>query len=500
MKMPTVPRPADLIDRRAAAAPSAPPAMPTTWTAQVLLTPFGDANPKMSNYSQLIAANVLCDNSGATPDMIVQLFLTENLTVSTFYFVDGAWYWVDPGRGRVYGPFATSLMVPPADFLAQGNAVYGNHYEVMGAQCDHWIVPTDPTHGSWYAIREDTGNLFRIFTFDNNNPVRIPILGSYYLANIASFTPSASGAASAELAMARRLIAAGTVTAPPAAMSNPLLTQQDIEAALANPLASATCTLAEIQAVIPGFTPNPPNIPIPVWTDQTFIMGMTIGTDFIPYFTLVFYDYGLGKQQTIFLGLGLTAGEGTYNDRQDCCLTTSQTDVPQYYWDASSLEWVANCCDGTISGVGLPYPDWLTRDGGKVVAQIAGNAAFGLQPNEVLNLFNAPLDRGPGELALFWVWFLGDNTGVLFTEANFKNPTDHNLQLIDYTLFQQNATISPSVFSDPCPSLQACPTQPGMAARPKGERRLIGPRTVVRPPVQAPTGIPVPDAVPTTRG
>src|SRR5262249_18544812 len=158
---------------------------------------------------------------------------------------------------------------------------------------------------------------------------------------------------------------ASKAVGPVPGYSNPLVTQEDIQAALATPLSSLPCTVADIQAIIPGFTPNPSNVSIPVWTNQTYISGWTIGTDFIPYITSVYYDYDRKLQQTIFVGLGTSVGLGSYYQRQDCCLSASQTDIPQYYW--ANSQWVATCCDGNIPGVGLPRPDWLSADGGIVV-------------------------------------------------------------------------------------------------------------------------------------
>jgi hypothetical protein len=96
--------------------------------------------------------------------------------------------------------------------------------------------------------------------------------------------------------------------------------------------------------------------------------------------------------------------------------------------------------------VGAPYPNWLSRDGGVAMGQIAGNPNFGLKPGQALNLFAAQLPRGGGEMAIFWLWFTADGNGGLFTEGNYMNPLSHNLQLIDYTLFVQNAGITQSAF------------------------------------------------------
>jgi hypothetical protein len=39
---------------------------------------------------------------------------------------------------------------------------------------------------------------------------------------------------------------------------------------------------------------------------------------------------------------------------------------------------------------------------------------------------------------------------MLFSEGNYLNPLSHNLQLIDYNHFVQNAAITQNTFSNPC--------------------------------------------------
>jgi hypothetical protein len=222
---------------------------------------------------------------------------------------------------------------------------------------------------------------------------------------------------------------------------------------------------------------------LPVWSDKTYITGWTIGTDFIPYKTYVYYWYAYGHQQSTFYGLGLQPGKGTYDDAQCTCLysfagepSKDYTDIPQYKFTGG--QWTPLCCEEPIPGLGVPRPDWVAAVNGEIAASITGNPAFGCKPGETLNLIRCPFQRGPDEQALFWVWFTAGQAGVLFTEANFVKSTDHSLQLIDYTLFERNATwINPSNFNDPCPKLPRCPSSRALARRPS-ERRVLGPRGV----------------------
>ena len=123
-----------------------------------------------------------------------------------------------------------------------------------------------------------------------------------------------------------------------------MVTQEDIQRALAAPLASAPCTLQQIQALVPGLVPAPGGS-LPVWSDQTFIRGWTIGTDFIPYQTVVYYWYSHGQQQSSFFGLGLEPGKGSYSDMQRTCLYSFANEPEKDYTDI------------LVKGLRYPFPE-----------------------------------------------------------------------------------------------------------------------------------------------
>jgi|ERR1700733_450240 len=446
------------------------PVMPASWTAAVLLSPFGDSVAPMGNYSQLAVATIESSFTAVESWMRVRLSLTRDHTYFDFAFVNVnrpgqspryEWYWIDSTPAgqvkKIFGPFSTTLQIPGTGLFTDNDTRWGNSYPLMctdtnprGIECDHWVLrtPGAADHGSWYAFRRDTGNLFRIFNMDCTNPQMIPILGSYYIVNIGHFALNTSKQSTEIFA----LIKSGAA-APHAGYWNPMVTQEDIQRAIATPLASADSTAEEIQSVIPGFSAMPSGVALPQWTDKTYIEGWTLGTDFIPYFTRVCYLWtgdADSKQQTVFIGQGPTGGEGSYLKRTDTCLNTQRTDQPYLEWNNGAKTWELKKCLDPLPGVGLPFPDWLARDGGVAMGQIIGNPSFGLAPGQVLNLVAAELQRGKGELAIFWVWFLGNGTGMLFSEGNFMNSMSHNLQLIDYNLFLRNAPVTSADFSNPC--------------------------------------------------
>jgi len=465
--------------------PAALPELPKAWSASVLLTPFGDSIAPHKTYSQLAVARVESATVGDESWMRVRLYLTQDRRFFDFLFIsvdnpdqpfESKWYWIDSSvNGRVrktHGPFRTCLRVPGPQFLAENHAIWGNRYPLMctdrkpdGIDCDHWVVPTPGTqadHGSWYSLRRDTGNLFRIFTMDSANPMMLPFLGAYFMANFESFEKGVSKESKKLLGTVK----AGAAVKRPAYW-NPMVTQQDIHRAFAFPIAFAKCTSKDIQKVLSGFTAVPSGTPLPTWTDKTFIEGWTLGLDLIPYYTRICYHFTgdkQSKQQSIFIGLGVDPGSGSYFKRSDTCLNTSQSDNPYFEWD-DALGWNLKYCLPSETGIGVPVPDWVSQGHGVVMGQIRGNANFGLEPDEALNLIAAEMPAAGGELAIFWVWFLDNGVGMLFSEAKYIHPLSHTLQLVDYNLFLRDAPITGSDFSNDCHCVQSAPSAPVVNVR-----------------------------------
>jgi hypothetical protein len=444
----------------------------------VLLSPFGDAKPALSNYSQLVVARIEYCWAPNEHWMRTRLYLTQDQTYFDFVFISQyhkdetcEWYWIDSTPAgvvnNIYGPLPTKkLQIPsPTFFLDMTRAGsedalrWGNRYPLMctdtnpeGIDCDHWIGGR-----RWYSFRRDTGKLFRILTMDSGNPQALPILGSYYLANIPTFRRGAASNGSRELLERIRKGAVRPVAGFP---NNDMLTQEDIQRAMKDPLASASCTLQDIQTVLPGFIPKPAGVPLPSWTDRLYIEGWTLFKDAVPYRTRVCYLWTgdtNSKQQTVLIGEPIDGGPNparpscnAYLARADACLSARGTGLAIYQWTCERWEWNSNEQGPSL---GLPYPNWLARDNAVVMGQIVGNSDFGLAPCEPLNLIAANADKGDGELAVFWVWFLGNGVGMMFSEATFKN-SDRHLEVIDYGLFVRDAPVTQDDFSGPFPAAE----------------------------------------------
>ena len=134
-------------------------------------------------------------------------------------------------------------------------AIWGNSYPLLctdtnkeGIACDHWLLPSPgpPGRGIWFTFRRNTGQLFRILMVDSTNPLMLPIIGSYFMAHLPDFADGVSPRAKSLMQSIKN--------AQPRDYWNPMVTQQDVQRAMAYPLASAPCTPDDIDAVISGFS------------------------------------------------------------------------------------------------------------------------------------------------------------------------------------------------------------------------------------------------------
>jgi hypothetical protein len=458
--------------------PDSVPELPESWTAAVLLSPFGDANSSLSNYSQLVVGSIEYRWAPTEHWIRTRLYLTQDRIYFDFIFISQfhkaetcEWYWIDSTPAEdldtIYGPLPTGLQIPSPTFFSDmaqaGNADalrWGNRYPLMctvshpeGIDCDHWIGGR-----TWYSFRRDTGKLFRILTMDSSNPQAVPILGSYYLANIPTFRPGVLSASSHELIARIRKGAVQGVSGGVTRDPNLMITQEDIHRAMANPLAAESCTLGDIQKVLPGFSvPKPDEVQLPNWPEQLYIEGWTLANDAVPYRTRVCYlwtEDANSKQQTVLIGQPTDGppdparpSSNAYLGRSDACLSATGTGLANYAWTCDNWEWNSN---QSGPGLGLPYPNWLARGQGMVMGQIVDNRDFGLAAHETLNLI--AVNAGPGDL--FWVWFLGNGVGMMFSEATFNNSFGH-LEVIDYDLFVRDAPVTQDDFSGPFPAAEA---------------------------------------------
>jgi hypothetical protein len=103
------------------------------------------------------------------------------------------------------------------------------------------------------------------------------------------------------------------------------------------------------------------------------------------------------------------------------------------------------------------------------MGRIKGNKDFGLEPDQVISMIAAESPEPGGVLSIFWTWFLNDQVGMLFCEANYVNSLSSLPQLLDYTLFWRDAPVTDKDFSNPCSS-------PNVTFCGEPKSRLVHPR------------------------
>ena len=458
--------PPELEAERRSRQPPEPPSLPHHWRASLLLSPFGDGKPPMRNPSQLCVADISYRHAHRVRVLRCRLHLLQDLKYFDWLFVSGPfgtrWYWLvsKPGCPVTgwHGPFDTPVEVPEPDFLVRRQARFGNAWPISGIMTDGWVVRMDspPTHGSWFSFRRDNSRLMRLLNIDCGNPLRIPVLGAFFLAHVAEFK------ASAQRELEELCEAVASAPQDKAVLNNPLVTQRDIQSAIANPLSAATCTLAQIQSLIPGLSPPGGGAPgLPQWTDKTFVRGWSIGVHRIPYYTEIYYWWARRRQRSMFLGWGPKLDRDSYSYRLDMVLYANYTTQPAYEWKGQ--DWENTECVPCIPDIGIPCPDFA--DMGNIKATIEGNKHFGLEKGRTLFVIAAEMPRDQDILSVFWLWFTDDQKGVLFSECEIAPELEHALQLIDYVDFEQNADtrVDDTSFADPC-YVPACTGEVASAA------------------------------------
>ena len=198
---------------RQASQPAAVPRLPESWTASVLLSPFGDLISPLPDPAQLIVATVECSATPAFRWMRVGLYLTQTLRYCEFLFLtrghgelsESEWYWIDaPPKGPsngIHGPFETTLLVPEPDFFEDAGVLWGNVYPLMCTDKNQRRRLQSPGGANHSLVQ--SRHLVRLaprqprlvpdfLPMDATNPLMLPVLGSFYIANIPSFAGGVS--------------------------------------------------------------------------------------------------------------------------------------------------------------------------------------------------------------------------------------------------------------------------------------------------------------------
>lgn len=421
------------------------PVLPRQWNAQMLLTPFGGLGASALGVGdQLVVANISYDASRVGVLLMrANLYLLEGYQYYDFLFatVNGitTWYWLvsDPSKSAgqpsaAYGPFTTQAQVPSPDFLTHNNFSYVGNWDVVGKPCCNFAANNPGKPGTWFSFDAKNGTLLRIMNVDFANEYKVVLLGAYYLANVFAF--SAKGTSDLQQLSQWCQTNARASDAP-----SPMITLQDIDAALKNPPTGfqIPCSLQNVQTQIPGiYVPAAGALNPPAWTPTVEISCYMIGQDAYPYFSRVWYDWGYGYQLTVFVQRG---NGNDYDARLDELLPKGKAGPGvQYNWDG--VAWAALCSDPQGSFVSMPRPDFVKAGNGQCRAAIPNHPLFS---GRTITIWSVALGNAQ-KWSDFWYWFDDQSRGIVFSLAPASS-----LTMIDYQTFAQNALIKPDVFDEP---------------------------------------------------
>lgn len=441
-------------------------ALPNSWNAKMILTPFGGGSQSNGPVSdQLVIGDIWYESPSSNEQYLRgRLHLLEDLKYFDFFFrtANGVtqWWWLvsDPANPKgnptaSFGPFNSTAMVPAPNFLVLNQFVHAGSWKIHNILHDTFSAHNgDQQAGTWFYFDNASGNLGRLMNVDSSNDFGIAVLGAFYFAEVSSFQAGVSGGLKN---IYNSLPQGNTITGP-----SPMRTQTDLLTAMSTPPSGAkqvTCTISQIQSVIPGIASAPSGIVPPAWTNQVNSDCYMIGQDLFPYYCQLWYDWNFGVQVTVFT---FQDNSGAYTIRQDERLPKGKVGPSiNYSWGGSS--WAPTCSSANGSFVPMPAPDFVKIAGGKCRAIIKGHPIF-----DSITIWSVQLGDNTS-WSDFWYWFDDRQQGVIFSLA-----PANSLTIIDYQTFVQNGGIKKCVFDDPSESIPACP-QNEMALKKQIKRKFV---------------------------
>jgi len=381
--------------------PAPVPRLAAYWHAIALCTPFDGAAVTVAEVWLDSTAGVMrvlqCRLDGAYLDML---------------FAGGqAWILESEGGSAPWaaiGPFPSGCVVPDSDWFGRQSLRSPGRGRLLGVECDWWVglttchnpinpdnppAPTDQV-GNWFWFDSASALPLQMMFINSDNSYRLPILGEF--AKV-TFTRSDQIADPGLAALLARC--ADARPAPPGASV--------ADGAGRAPLMAAQPGMAA--RLLPGLRLPDAGDRLPVWAERLYLSSFTIATydsaPNAPYPTQVYYEAGPAHMLT-----RLQLQDGS---QEDCILDAGSTHVVRR-WSDGRHQVVAQL------PVGLPYRDWLARDGAGIVAAIDRHPLF--FPDGTLLLISAPSDHG----RVFWIWYSGDGVPLSFLEA----PQCANVQLV----------------------------------------------------------------------
>jgi hypothetical protein len=421
------------------------PSLPSTWTANVLLTPHGGVNIAGIVTDQPAAARISFDaSSGTARHLRVQMFLLESRLYFDWFFTtknrSNSWWYLesDPANletppSQTHGPYASSAEVPTTDFLLKGQFKHVGTWNVIGKKSHAFSGRKTAQPSTWLWLNAATSLPRRMMNIDSSNDFKLAVIGSYYFVDFTTFeadTGSLDG------------LYAQLPKGPPQPNSK-MLTLADLFAGMSTlpPSQHTKCTLTEIQAVLPGIVQVSGTEVPPKWTDAVESQCFMIGQDDYPYYCQIYYDWNQGCQVTVFVQQDNT---GKYQVRFDEFLPRGKVG-PAIVYDWTDGSWKPACSQKDGGVVPMPVPNFVEVAEGACRAAFQNSDYFGNLTIWTVALGNAQTWSD------FWYWFDSSQKGVIFSLAPARS-----LTIIDYQTFVQNPTLDSGKFYDPTNEIPVC--------------------------------------------
>ncbi|MFN2295160.1 MAG: hypothetical protein ACK2U0_12225 [Candidatus Promineifilaceae bacterium] len=443
----TFPKPPEVLP----CASSAPPQLPAQFHAVALLTPFDD--------SQLVVADILYDWS--VQALRITTYGLESGYADLLYTPSG-YYILDSDNGgppsHYFGPITTDEQVPEPTWLAKAKVTCNGIQDVLNVSTEWWCGLTENKNGlapispvqkcqfksaNWFWLRTDNKYPWRMMFINTTNDYKLPFIGCFSFVHFPAFEAVAStnlpdivqGCAASSQKIDPKTAAKLAIREPQDSYNLLNLSSQ-----FAGTAADRPHLLDKIQELIPGLVP-PDNNPLPSWPSTLFMTALTTPTfephDFPnqPYPTQIYYDWPKKRQLTRFFMPD--------DSIEDAILTGSKSYLVIRQSDGSHK------CSPPLP-VGLPYPDWTTRDGGRCKGVITNNPQ--LSPNKTTGIY--VLNSQPPRV--FWIWYTTNNEAIMFAEV----PQSCNVELILTDYFEYMAdppAFDPTLFDIPQDCLEPSP-------------------------------------------
>lgn len=388
------------------------PALPSSWSANALLTPFQSQPLEVARIS-------VQSTPGQESKMVVTTDSVRSQGSTAWYIQGNKTYALST---NVAGQLQCGLMritptawaAPTADLLANKDCSCQGSNVVTGKDSEAWRCPNGQREGEiieydWYWFTKNTNHFpNRIINSRNINTQKIPVLGDSSLVNFTDVVTTV------DPLLESASIACNSSTVVKASLTSPTIKGLSYKAKHPTP---------------------------PTWPNTAFANGALFAVDGSHTSMAIYYDWNNRQEVS-----KIKSADGSV---QDTRLTKGKTYEISYNRDVRQ-------CDGTLVNVGTWHPKWASNDGCEYKATIDGNSP--LNPKDKPLQAMACYFGGTGMTASnIQAWYGYDGEPVMFYETNAGD-----LDLIDYYQWIPNAMIPDGVIypinscAGPAQVLQGC--------------------------------------------